>query len=50
MMLLVVEVMTVWSRPVCSLSTADRAVMSPDNTAVFTWKPRYRNQTDNLRK
>merc|ERR1719192_2432916 len=37
LMLLVVEVMTVWSRPVCSLSTADRAVMSPDNTAVFTF-------------
>ena len=50
LMLLVVEVMTVLSRPVCCLSTSDRALMSPDNTAVLTWKPRYRNQTDNLRK
>ena len=50
MMLLVVEVMTVLSRPVCCLSTSDRALMSPDSTAVLTWIPRYRNQTDNLRK
>merc|ERR1719391_1732089 len=37
LMLLVVEVMAVLSRPVCSFNTADREVRSPDNTAVFTF-------------
>merc|ERR1719391_456372 len=37
LVLLVVEVMAVLSRPVCSLSTDDREVRSPDNTAVFTF-------------
>ena len=38
LMLLVVEVMAVLSRPVCSFNTDDREVRSPDNTAVFTWR------------
>ena len=40
LMLLVVEVIAVLSRPVCSFRTADREVMSPDKTAVFTWEQR----------
>jgi len=47
LILLVVEVMAVSSRPVCSLSTADREVRSPDNTAVFTWRQGCRKLEEN---
>ena len=46
MMLLVVEVMVESSRPVCSLSAACNELMSPDSTAVFSWRRQScQNQT-----